>query len=306
MGFGDQFLSEPALFPARLAGTPGGEHQALLDVPGGPYLVCGLSRRQRDALSKRYEERCLETTAGKASLRISTFAVGEDEFVQLDRDGRLNTFDFDYHEKSVHLAGHRMMAQVSWRPALTAALWTPLQNGVEFLETFENFFRTVVAYRLLECGGAVLHSSGVVDGEKAWIFYGHSGAGKTTIARRSLETGHRVLSDDINALYLEAGAPVVAKMPFAGELGHSNDRVGPFPLAGLHGLEQASENSWRPLSKASAVASLVSCAPFLNHDPYRLPLLMDNLEEVVATIRVGVLAFTLDGDFWALLEDSTA
>jgi len=306
MAFGDQFLREPALFPARLAGTAGGENEAWLDIPGGPYRVGGLSDAQSSALAARYEDRCEAASGAAHAVGISTFTVSEDEFVPHERSGRLNTFDFAYHEHSVHLAGHRMMAQISWRPVLTAALWTPLEEGPEFLETFENFFRTVVAYRLLECGGAVLHSSGVTDGSKAWLFYGHSGAGKTTIARRSLEVGHQVLSDDINALYLEEGIPVVAKMPFAGEFGYTNDRIGPFPVAGLHALKQAPENSWRAVSKASAVASLVSCAPFLNHDPYRLPRLMENLEEVVATTLAGVLSFNLEGDFWTLLESQPA
>jgi hypothetical protein len=194
------------------------------------------------------------------------------------------------------------MAQLRWCPRLTAALWTPLQEGGEFLEAFENCFRALVSYRLLDLGGAVLHSSGVVDGDRAWVFFGHSGAGKTTIARRSLAEGRTVLSDDINALFVEDSVSYVAKMPFAGELGRSNERVEPVRLVGLNRIEQAAAESWRPLTVAAAVASMLSCAPFLNRDPYRLPTLMTNLEALARGTTTGVLQFSLAGDFWSTLE----
>lgn len=302
MAFGDRFLTQPALFPARMAGTAGGDGDVSIDLPGGPYAIQGLSEPQMSALGERYGDRCEAGRSGGDSIRVHVFTVGDDEFRPVEQDGQPLEFDFDYGESWVRFAGRRMMAQVQWRPRLCAALWTPLNGGAEFLETFENFCRVVAAYRLLELGGAVIHSSGVTDGDRAWIFYGHSGAGKTTLARRCQEEGYTVLSDDINALFLDAERPVVAKMPFAGELGRSNDRVGPFPLAGIHGLEKAERNTWRPLSHATAVAALVGSAPFLNHDTYRVGRLMENLERVVARARAGVLAFNLNDDFWPLLE----
>jgi hypothetical protein len=302
MGFGDQFLIEPALFPARRAGVPGGDLGLAIDVPGGPYLLTGLSAGQFENLVERYAERCLEPAAASGALGIQAFRVEDDEFRSIERDGRVNTFDFDFDETSVRVAGNRLMGRLAWRPHLSAAFWTPLEEKTEFLEAFENFFRTVVAYRLLERGGAVIHSAGVVDRDRASIFYGHSGAGKTTLARRCREAGLKVLSDDINAVYLDKGSPVAAKMPFAGEFGHSNERVGPFPLAGLHQLAQAPEDSWRPLSAAESMAALVSCAPFLNHDPHRLPTLLGNLEAIVRSTTSGRLSCSLDGDLWATLE----
>jgi hypothetical protein len=302
MGFGDQFLIEPALFPARCAGVPGGDLDLAIDVPGGPFLLMGLSPLQCEHLVDRYAERCLGPEAAAEAFAIQIFKVGSGEFHRIEREGWVNTFEFDYNQSTVRVAGNRLMGQLTWRPRLAATLWTPLEERAEFLEAFENFFRTVVAYRLLERGGAVIHSAGVVDRDRAFIFYGHSGAGKTTLARRCQQAGRKVLSDDINALYLEAGAPVAAKMPFAGEFGHSNERVGPFPLAGLHHIEQAPVDSWRPLSPAASVASLVSCAPFLNHDPYRLPTLIGNLEAIVKSTTAGRLSCSLDGDLWATLE----
>ncbi|MCZ6727759.1 MAG: hypothetical protein O7A98_10475 [Acidobacteria bacterium] len=302
MGFGEQFLTEPALFPARLAGATAGDLSLAVDVPGGPYLIQGLSRSQLEALSERYGERCLGSSALEASIALEVFAALPNEFIGIDRTGWTNTLDFDYGEHAVRIAGDRVMAQIAWRPELTAALWTPPEAGDGFLERFENCFRILVAYRLLELGGVVLHSSGVVSAGKAWVFFGHSGAGKTTIARRSLSTGRTVLSDDINALFIDDCVTYAAKMPFAGELGHTNERIGPFPLAALNRIEHAATEWWRPLSTAQAVAALLSCAPFLNTDPYRLPRLMANLEALARGARTGALGFSLGGDIWATLE----
>jgi hypothetical protein len=302
MGFGDQFLTEPALFPARLAGTPAGEGQLVVDVPGGPYVIRGLSGRQYEALAQRYGERASDPATPSGGTEMRVFRAEPHEFVTVDRHGWVNSFDFGYRERSVDIVGSQVMAQIRWTPALTAALWTALEDCSEFLEAFENCFRVLSAYRLLEVGGVVLHSSCVVDSGRAWVFFGHSGAGKTTIARRALTSGRTVLSDDINALRATDSGTQVEKMPFAGELGHTNERAGPFAVASLSRIEQSTHDRWRPLSAGTAVASALSCIPFVNGDPYRLPILMDNLETLVRTTPTGALEFSLNGDLWSALE----
>ncbi|MDH3522241.1 MAG: hypothetical protein OES32_01520 [Acidobacteriota bacterium] len=306
MAFGNQFLTEPALFPARCAGLPAGEARLAVELPGGPYLLEGLSAGQHAALARRYGERCSSPAAGARGTELRVFRADPSEFVTIDRRGWTNRFDFEYHERSVHVAGSQTMARISWQPRLAAALWTALDAGGEFLEAFENCFRVLSAYRLLELGGAILHSSCVVSEGVAWVFLGPSGAGKTTIARLALASGRAVLSDDINALRATDSAALVEKMPFAGELGPTNERVGPFPVAALARIEQAARDSWRPLSTAAAVAAVLGCAPFVNGDPYRLPVLMDNLESLVRGIPTGVLEFSLGGAPWPVLEAATA
>jgi hypothetical protein len=194
------------------------------------------------------------------------------------------------------------MARIAWTPHLRAGIWTCLDEGPSFFEAIENSFRSIVAYRLLECGGAAIHSSALVDGDGAWVFYGHSGAGKTTIARRGQKSGREVLSDDLNALFVQDSVPQVAKLPFAGELGQTSERRGPFPLAGLARIEQSSDSSWRPMGAAQAIAAMAACAPFLNGDAHRVPRLLANLEPLARGVASGTLRFGLDTDFWPLLR----
>ena len=49
MSFGARFLAFPDLFPARRAGEPWGDREVALDLPGGPYLISGLSAVQAAA-----------------------------------------------------------------------------------------------------------------------------------------------------------------------------------------------------------------------------------------------------------------
>jgi hypothetical protein len=301
MGFGTEFLSTPDLFPARFAGHSAGDRELAVHVAGGPYRFSGLSALQHAALSERYSERCIEAE-GDATTEVRVFAVDPAEFLPRVLDGRPVRYDFDYAARAVRIAGHQVMARIAWTPSLRAALWTSLEEGPLFFQVIENTFRSIVAYRLLECGGAALHSSALVAGGAVWLFYGHSGVGKTTLARRGHAAGRTVLSDDLNALFLEGSVPHVAKLPFAGDFGQSSDLVGPFPLAGLARLELAGDDSWEPMSPATAVAAMAACAPFLNGDSYRLPRLLCNLEPLARGVASGTLRFTLEGDFWPLLE----
>lgn len=64
-------------------------------------------------------------------------------------------------------------------------------------------------YLLHQRGYFVLHASTVAIGEAAVAFVGESGMGKTTTAMGFLCAGHRVLSDDVAAIDIDAERPSV-------------------------------------------------------------------------------------------------
>jgi hypothetical protein len=298
--FGERFLVHPDLFPARPAGPPCGDDSVDLVLPGGPYRIGGLSPRQAADLNERYAELCRPAVA---RVEVAVFEAAESDFVDIDTRGWRYEMDLDHLPDRVRIAGLRFMAWIGLEPRLRGALWTSVAGGVRWTELFENYFRVLVAYRLLEAGGVLLHSAGVADDRGAWVFFGHSGAGKTTISRLSLESGRRVLSDDINALHRDADGVLVSKMPFAGDLGRAPGGFGDHRLRGLYRLEKSGENRALPLSPAQGVAALLSCAPFVNQDPYRADLLTDRLQDLTAEVPVGTLAFDLTGRFWPALEE---
>lgn len=169
----------------------------------------------------------------------------------------------------------------------------------------ENFLRIVMAHHVLDRGGVLLHSLGVVHRGRAYLLSGRSNAGKTTLARKAAAAGARVLSDDINLVIPEQGHYRAHKVPFTGEFGRQPENLsgsGSFPLGGVALLGKASALTAMPVTPAEAVAGLVAGCPFVNDDPEEFPALMDVLIRLVAetpTLRLGVAR---DDPFEAVID----
>lgn len=309
MAFAESFLRFPDLFPARTAGERWGSHERRLDLPGGPLVVSGLSavqdrwlgdREPRDTMGAAPAARARKEDVG--AVAVSVFRAAPEDFLYDRSDGRW--LDLDHRRDEVRLAGHGFLARIAWCPGPSCALWTCYDGGKDFGGGWQNFLRVVLSYALLDRGGALLHSAGVVDEGRAYLFVGRSGAGKSTLARLSLETGRAVLSDDLNAVLPEGGTPeggtwYAAQVPFTGELRDvAIAGAGAFPLGGVYRLAQGPAHRLTPLDAGAALAALLSCSPFVNADPYRLDRLGDNLERLIARLGVATLTFARDAGFW--------
>lgn len=301
MSFGSGFLRYPDLFPGRRSGEPWGDRSLALDVSGGPYLFRGVSEAQEEAVRKRFGTLCRE--AAGEGVPSAVFRAPAADFLEIDTRGWEYSLEMDHGPDSVRLAGLRLMARLDWTPSLAGGLWTPEAAGEEFSSIFENYLRVLTAYRLLETGGAVLHSAGVTDGRAAFLLLGPSGAGKTTSSRLCLERGATVLSDDLNAVRLSPGeGPSVVKLPFTGDLGERSGGPESVPLRALLKLIQGPEDRLRPLSPAAALASLVAAAPFVNRDLCRREALLEILEKLARAVPAYELTFTREGDVWGILN----
>ena len=300
MTFGTAFLHFPDLFPGRRSGEPWGDRTILLDVAGGPYRFLGLSLEQEEAVRGNFGGLHLES--GEASVTIRVFRAPAEDFLEIDTRGWEYTLDMEHEPASVRLAGMRLMARLDWTPALSGGLWTCEAAGEEWTSVFENYLRVLTAYRLLEEGGAVIHSAGVTDGESAWLLLGPSGAGKTTASRLCLDRGASVLSDDLNAVHLEDGGARLVKLPFTGDLGERSGGSSLLPLRAVLRLVQGKENEAHPVTPAAALAALVAAAPFVNRDPFRREALLAVLERLARSVPAWELRFTLGGGVWDILR----
>lgn len=303
MSFAGEFLRFPDLFPGRRAGEFWGDRRVVLDVPGGPYGFDGLSASQEEGVCHRFAGLC--GAGGEAVVESRVFAAPAGDFREVDTRGWEYTLDLDPSPAALRFAGLRLMARLDWTPSLSGALWTPEAEGEAFWPVLENVFRVLAAYRLLETGGAVLHSAAVTDGEAAWLLLGPSGAGKTTAAGLCRDRGAMVLSDDLNAVVLGDGAPRVVRLPFTGDLGGDRPAEGPggFPLRAVLRLVKGSEHRVRPLSSARALAGLLAAAPFVNRDPWREEALLEVLERLSRAVPGYELVFSREGGLWDSLKD---
>lgn len=87
----------------------------------------------------------------------------------------------------------------------------------------------------------VLHSASLLYRDKAWLFSGHSGAGKSTHTNLWKELFNiHLINGDLNILSMENGQPTVHGLPWCGTSGISDTRS--YPLGGIILVKKSSTN----------------------------------------------------------------
>lgn len=302
MAFGELFLKDPSRFPEAAGGEPWGDETIEITLAGLQFRFSGLSQRQAATVRERYGDFVGAAGEGLEPVPIRLWFAPQTGFRPIEIRPWVYTIDRDPLPRRVRLAGLNLMALLDWQSLFGADLWTSVESGGDFRLVFENVFRIVTAYAVLRRGGVLLHSAGISDGESAWIGFGHSGAGKTTLSRLSLAAGKSVLSDDINILLPEAGRWYAQRIPFAGELGPTHGQRGRYPVQGLYRLCKGEVHRLEPQGRTQSLAALLASMPFVNDDPYRLDELLGVLDRLLAAVPCHRLWFRRDPGFWSLLE----
>ncbi len=304
MSFGKKYLISPHRFPASRRGETWGDRDVTIDLSGGPYRFEGLSRLQRDAVHHRFGNLCRKANDGSPpSVNVPVYRAHQDDFRHFDQRGWEYNLDIDCRPTAVRIAGYDFVGRLDWNPELTGAIWTPVDKGASFHGVFENYFRILFSYRLMECRGVLVHSSCVVDDSgDAYLFFGPSGAGKTTVSRLSLDTGRQVLSDDMNAVTPSGDNTVIEKLPFFGDLGRTSTLEASYPLRAVCRLQKGENHKLQAMSRAEATAALLACSPNVNLNPFWQERLVSNLQALIQSVPVYFLTFARDGRFWEVLE----
>lgn len=143
---------------------------------------------------------------------------------------------------------------------------------------------------VLPLGTAAVHASAILWQEKAVLFLGESGTGKSTHTRlwQQYVPGSTLLNDDSPFLQTSSetdGAPCVWGSPWSGKTPcYHNIRR---PLAGIVRLSQAPENRIRRLSTVEAVGALLpSLPPALAYAPDTRERLMDVVARTIERVPV--------------------
>lgn len=116
----------------------------------------------------------------------------------------------------------------------------------------------LVANRLAEDQGILVHACGIREGDAGFLFIGDSGAGKSTTARLWDERGAEVLSDERVIVRREGGGFRIYGSPW-----HSSARAASAsfaPLRAVFILRHGAGNSLRAMSRIEVVTRVIRCA----------------------------------------------
>ena len=317
-----------------------------IDFSGGPYRIEGLSSDQERMIRGRYGDLARDdsglaegaTGPGPGTSPMSTpggpgvpgggassfggptmgsspeetvwihvYRAEEEDFRDADgSDITDETIELDYEEDAVRLAGPGFMGRLDWRSGLEVSIWTARGAGKQFLSIFEEALRVATSYRLLDEGGVLLQSAGIVlGGEGAVLCAGGAGAGKSTLSRLAMGAGLRVLSDELNALLPGDGSPRAGRTPFTGEVGrqaHLDRGESSYPVKKVFRLEKGEKDETRELSDEELLSTLRDSVLAVCDDPHREDRLTEILEGLLTEVGGGVLVFAEDGRPWERIE----
>ena len=156
------------------------------------------------------------------------------------------------------------------------------RETVSYMESAYQFY-----LNLLDHDGFYIHASAVVRNGKAYLFSGHSGAGKSTHTRIWVETfggETRVINDDKPALRLIDGVWYAYGTPWCGKDGINLNQKA--PVAGLCFLKQDSKNAIRHLSKKEALFHILGQTIFRLEQAERTNALVDLIDNFLTNIPV--------------------
>lgn len=172
---------------------------------------------------------------------------------------------------------------------------------------FFNFLRALLPIRLLELGKVLFHSSCVVNNKgEAFLFFGPSGAGKTTISRLCAEGGAEVLGDDMNLISVQ-GDHVYVEAAAVGQRIFDKKNFGQtYPIKKAFWLQQGPLNRVRHLQTGQMGLLLSSFANLfweqLTSSQYSQ--LFELLSKVHLHLDVNELEFRKDNEVWDYVQSN--
>lgn len=151
----------------------------------------------------------------------------------------------------------------------------------------ETLLTAIIASRLLEEGGCLLHAAALACADGAHVFFGPSGSGKTTVATL---VGDGVITDEITAFRRTADGWRVSGVPWRGVRLEAD-------LAGLFRLRKGATTLFRRLGPGEAARELLGCAFLPRADGPEIARFLGIAAALIATVGCREMTFALDGAF---------
>jgi hypothetical protein len=184
------------------------------------------------------------------------------------------------------------------------AEWNPLSGRGRIRQTanpysIDSVLRIVHTLLLAKQGGFLLHASSAVINDRAFLFAGISGAGKTTMAKLAPPNA-KVLTDEVSYVSRRAGQYSAFGTPFAGELARVGENLCA-PVGVVYLLAKGAENKIEPVEKGEAGRALLEHILFFAQDAAMVKLVFHAACDFVDRVPVCRLTFVPGARVWDLI-----
>jgi hypothetical protein len=267
--------------------SPAFPHEVAVEIGGVPILLRTQDLPFRDMLTARYRDFLCPGSRPRFEfdvlLVVPDSAMESDEDVSVSmQDGRWSLRRGDFRAEWDPRSGHGIIRQ-SANPY-----------------SIDTVLRIVHTLILARDAGFLLHAASAVRGQKAFLFSGVSGAGKTTISSLA-PADVTLLTDEISYIRQVSGQYRAFGTPFAGELARPGENCHA-PISTLFFLEKGPSNRRIPMAKPEAVRRLMRNILFFAEDPALVDQVFRTACHFVESVSVEALVFVPDAGVWELIK----
>ena len=270
-------------------------------VSGLHLRFSGLSSSDRELIRSRYGcfiREDAEPGAGEIEiveaevpgfLQTQQTSTGEPEYYRLEQiwsDERLICYSYEF-------AGCFDPSRQRGKLAIARLTGDPLHRALE------NFLRVLAAHWFLSRGSLLIHASGVVREGAAYLFFGPSGAGKTTVTL--LSEGDLILGDDLILLQAQGDGFEACSVPFRGLFREPPETDRAFPLAAAFRLVQDRKDFVEAMPASRAAAELMASLPFVMEGAGG-GRAVEIAARLAGAVPVHRLHFRKSADFWRVIR----
>ncbi|HNQ77072.1 MAG TPA: hypothetical protein PK747_02910 [Acidobacteriota bacterium] len=259
--------------------------------------VEGLSGRMHEKASERYSANIVKE--GQARHTVSLFK-GAERYLEKPSDGFLKIEEEFRGDKFVMMS-HDFAAAADADLREGCLLLSDPDDASSSSIALENYLLRIFSWLALRAGGFMLHSCGLENDGKAYIFFGSSGSGKSAVA--TMTPGLRILSDDMVLVFPENGRYMAASTPFWGALARLTRENIVLPVAGCYRIRKSTRTECVDANGPKALGMLLPCCPFLVGEKIRSDLLVPNLIGFIGKTRVCELYLPLEPEFWEMIKE---
>ena len=164
----------------------------------------------------------------------------------------------------------------------------------------DTLLRIVHSISLASDGGFLLHAASAIRGNRAFLFAGISGAGKTTLTRLA-PPDVKLLTDEISYVRKDGTNFRAYGTPFTGDSDRPGENLSA-PVAGLFLLDKGPRCRLEHVDLGAATGALLRNILFLTQDSELVHRVFETAISFISRVPVWRFVFTPDERAWRLIE----